>query len=244
MLLPTMYPMHRSFAPTENPRLCGILPVNKAASVTSFHLVALLRRRTKIDKIGHAGTLDPFATGVMVMLIGKNYTRLSNQFLSADKRYRATLTLGQTTDTYDIDGKVQSESSLIPSLADVEKALLSFQGTCSQIPPMFSAKKIQGQKLCDLARKGISIERAPIEVQLSTHLISYVYPHLELDVSCSKGTYIRTLAYDLGSMLGCGAHLSSLCRTRSGSLLLSDCIDQQAILDPNFDLSPFLRKAP
>lgn len=228
----------------ENPRFCGILLVNKAPAATSFHLVSLLRRRTKIEKIGHAGTLDPFATGVMVMLVGKNYTRISNQFLSADKQYRATLMLGQSTDTYDIDGKVQSQSPHVPSLADVEQALVSFQGICTQIPPMFSAKKVQGQKLCDLARKGVTIERASIQIELSTKLLSYSYPHIHLDISCSKGTYIRTIAHDLGQMLGCGAHLSALSRTRSGSFLLSDCIEQQSILDANFDLTPFLRKSP
>jgi tRNA pseudouridine55 synthase len=236
--------MMRPMQTTENGAIrCGILPVNKAPASTSFHLVAMLRKRLHIDKIGHAGTLDPFATGVMVMLIGRSFTRLSDQFLSADKEYRAQITLGQTTDTFDIDGQVLSKSGHIPSLADLEQALIAFQGDCVQIPPMFSAKKVGGKKLYDLARKGVTVERAPIKVRLLTKLLGYEYPRIELNVTCSKGTYIRTLAQDLGGALGCGGFLSTLSRTRSGSFTLSDCIDQEKIADPSFDLTPFLRKS-
>ena len=181
--------------PLENSAFCGILPVNKSIGCTSFTLVSMLRRRTRIEKIGHAGTLDPFASGVMVLLIGRQFTRLSDQLLTADKQYRATVQLGKTTDSYDIDGQILSESDKIPTLAELETALLSFQGECSQIPPM---------------------------------------------VSCSKGTYIRSLAHDLGALLGSGAFLSALCRTRSGNFLLSECLDQSLI--PDADLTPFLRK--
>ena len=226
--------------PLENSAFCGILPVNKSIGCTSFTLVSMLRRRTRIEKIGHAGTLDPFASGVMVLLIGRQFTRLSDQLLTADKQYRATVQLGKTTDSYDIDGQILSESDKIPTLAELETALLSFQGECSQIPPMFSAKKIQGQKLCDLARKGITIERESVRVQMQTRLLKYEYPYVELDVSCSKGTYIRSLAHDLGALLGSGAFLSALCRTRSGNFLLSECLDQSLI--PDADLTPFLRK--
>ncbi|MBF8262655.1 MAG: truB [Parachlamydiales bacterium] len=203
----------------------------------------MLRRKTRIETIGHAGTLDPFAAGVMVMLIGRPYTRLSNQFLSADKQYRATIQLGQTTDTFDIDGRILNRSDHIPSLSDLEQALVSFQGECLQIPPMFSAKKIGGQKLYDLARKGKTIDRKPVPVRLCTTLIHYAYPLIEIDIACSKGTYIRTLAHDLGAMLGCGAFLSALTRTRSGTFTLSDCIAQESLKDPSFNITPFLRKA-
>ncbi len=228
---------------SENPSFCGILPVNKAPISTSFHLVAILRRRTKIEKIGHAGTLDPFATGVMVMLIGRQYTRLSDRFLIADKEYCARVTLGRATDTFDIDGQILTTSDHIPTPSDLEQALLSFQGDCLQIPPMFSAKKIAGQKLYDLARKGVTIERQPVKIRLSTTLLGYDYPHVDLSISCSKGTYIRTLAQDLGQQLGCGAHLSALSRTRSGSFSLADCVDQTKLSDPAFDFIPFLRRA-
>jgi tRNA pseudouridine55 synthase len=202
----------------------------------------MLRKRTKIETIGHAGTLDPFATGVMIMLIGKTFTRLSDRLLSADKEYKATIEFGTTTDTYDIDGTILTRSNREPTHAELEQALLAFQGECLQVPPMFSAKKIKGQKLCDLARKGVSIEREPVKVHLSTHLLSYVYPFAELLVTCSKGTYIRSLTHDLGQHLGCGAFLSALTRTRSGTYSLLDCIDQKSILDPDFNLSPYLRK--
>ncbi len=219
----------------------GILLVDKNVGSTSFKLVAILRRLTKIEKIGHSGTLDPFATGLMVMLIGREYTKRSDQFLSADKEYRATVRLGITTDTYDTEGQILSESPLVPTLADIEAALGSFQGEVNQIPPMFSAKKIKGQKLCDLARKGIEIPRAPIKVRLEVKLLSYEYPYLELHVRCSKGTYIRSVAYDLGVLLGTGAHLSRLTRLSSGRFRLEEAISQSLLEQPNYDISPHIR---
>lgn len=177
------------------------------------------------------------------MLIGRDFTRLSNAFLSADKQYLATIQLGQTTDTFDIDGQIQTKSDQKPSLEEVNQALLSFQGDCLQIPPMFSAKKIKGKKLYDLARKGLSIDREPVRVRLSTTLVRYEYPFLELDIHCSKGTYIRSLAHDLGQLLGCGGFVSALSRTRSGSFHLSDCVDQECLTNATFDLTPFLKKA-
>lgn len=214
----------------------GILLVNKPINKTSFALVGALRRLLKVKKIGHSGTLDPFATGVMVMLIGKQYTKLSDRFLGADKEYIATVRLGIETDSYDCDGNVTSENSTIPLIVDIEKALLNFQGEILQTPPMFSAKKINGQKLYDLARKGITIEREPVPVKLTTHLLRYEYPYLELRVACSKGTYIRSIANDLGRQLGCGAHLSALQRTRSGKFYLENCIDGTLLYQPACDI--------
>jgi tRNA pseudouridine55 synthase len=219
----------------------GILLVDKAAGSTSFHLVALLRRLTRIEKIGHAGTLDPFATGVMVMMIGREYTRRSDEFLTGDKQYRATLSLGTSTDTYDLDGQVVFRSDRVPSLKEVELGIAPFQGDILQVPPMFSAKKIGGKKLYDLARKGISIERQAVRVHLNISLLSYEYPNLEIEVSCSKGTYIRSLAHDIGNALGCGAHLSALTRLRSGPFYLEECIPQERLKNPEFDVTPFLR---
>lgn len=128
----------------------GILLVNKAAGTSSFYLVSLLRKLTKIRKIGHAGTLDPFATGVMVMLIGKQYTKKSNQFLCSDKEYQATLQLGAATDTYDIEGKITAQSDFVPTLEQVEQAIAAFQGEIEQIPPMYSAKKVKGKNSTNL----------------------------------------------------------------------------------------------
>jgi tRNA pseudouridine55 synthase len=202
----------------------GILLVNKPKGKTSFSLVHELRKILNVQKIGHAGTLDPFATGVMVMLIGKNYTRLSDQFLVCDKEYEAEVLLGVATDTYDCEGVETFRSDAIPTQAEIEKALLDFQGEIEQIPPMFSAKKIKGKKLYDLAREGKTVERAPVKVSVNTQLLSYQYPYLHLRIQCSKGTYIRSIGHDLGVKLGCGAHLSNLTRTRSGTFLLKDCV--------------------
>lgn len=202
----------------------GILLVDKPKGKTSFSLVSALRKKTGIQKIGHAGTLDPFATGLMIMLIGKQFTRLSDQYLTQDKEYQCTVRLGITTDTYDCEGIITETSPIEPSLSDIEHALIQFNGTMSQIPPMFSAKKIKGQKLYELARRGISIERQPVSVTLKTTLISYNYPNLELHIACSKGTYIRSLAYDLGRLLGCGAHLNELRRLKSGAFSIQQAI--------------------
>ncbi|MBX9695198.1 MAG: tRNA pseudouridine(55) synthase TruB, partial [Cyanobacteria bacterium] len=210
----------------SSPLTEGLLLVDKAKGRTSFSLVHFLRKRLGVKKIGHAGTLDPFATGVMVMLIGRRYTKLSDRFLGCGKEYLAEVFLGTTTDTYDCDGKIIAQSPHIPLLEDIEKALESFQGTIEQIPPMYSAKKKQGKKLYELARKGQEVEREPVQITIQTRLIRYEYPYLELQVDCSKGTYIRSIAYDLGVMLGCGAHLTNLRRTRSGCFHLDQCVSE------------------
>lgn len=209
----------------------GILLVDKPRGKTSFSLVAALRRLTKIEKIGHAGTLDPFATGLMILLIGKEFTRQSDQFLSQEKEYDCTLHLGVATDSYDCDGKPVSTSDLIPSLEEIEKALTQFQGMVEQTPPMFSAKKVGGQKLYHLARRGIEIERKPVCVTLKTTLLTYSYPYLSLNVVCSKGTYVRSIAHDLGVKLGCGAHLCELRRLRSGEFHIKDSINGEVLYD-------------
>jgi len=203
----------------------GILLVNKPKGKTSFSLVGRLRKCLGVKKIGHAGTLDPFATGVMVMLIGRNYTKKSDEFLTSDKEYLATMLLGVATDSYDIDGQVTNTSDLVPTINDIEEAITHFQGNILQTPPMFSAKKIDGQKLYDLARKGIEVERKSVPVTVHIELISYEYPELQIKVSCSKGTYIRSLAHDIGRHLKCFAHLCELTRLRSGTFTLAECID-------------------
>lgn len=220
----------------------GILPICKPKSKTSFSLVTILRRLTGIRTIGHAGTLDPFADGVMLLLIGRRYTQMSNRFLNQEKEYLAVAHLGISTDTYDIEGQTIAQSPHIPSLLEVEEALLKFQGTILQTPPMFSAKKVQGRKLYDLARKGITIERQAVPVTMHIELINYTYPFLELKVQCSKGTYLRSLAHDLGIELACGAHLSSLTRTRSGNFFLKDCCDGLKLIESGYDWMRYLQK--
>ena len=203
----------------------GILLVNKPAGKTSFSLIRALRKKTNIKKIGHAGTLDPVATGVMILLIGKAFTTQADTFIHQDKEYEATLHLGIETTTFDPEGEITNQSNLIPTPSQVKHALQQFQGTIQQIPPMFSAKKVKGKKLYELARKGIEIEREPITITLQTTLLAYNYPDLTLKIACTKGTYIRTIAADLGKALGCGAHLKKLTRTRCGPYHLKDCID-------------------
>lgn len=202
----------------------GVLLIDKPRGKTSFSLVSALRRKTGVQKIGHAGTLDPFATGLMILLIGKEFTRLSDSYLSTEKEYEATLRLGISTDSYDCDGKPTATSDLIPTLSDIETALKNFQGDVLQTPPMFSAKKVKGQPLYKLARKGIEIPRQPVSVSMQTTLISYHYPFLSLHITSSKGTYIRSIAHDLGTLLGCFAHLSDLRRLRCGTFHISQSI--------------------
>lgn len=227
---------------TPSPKQEGILLVDKERGRTAFYLVKVLRKLTGIRKIGHAGILDPFATGVMVMLIGRSYTKLSDRFIGHDKEYEAIVKLGEATDTFDCDGTITSECSEIPSHEAIQEALMKFQGHIEQIPPMFSAKKVQGQKLYKLARQGLEIERKPIQIRVNTQLLEYAYPFLKLRIDCSKGTYIRSIAHDLGEVLGVGAHLTSLTRTRSGSFKLKDCIDAKSLSDPSFSYMNHLRK--
>ncbi|HKZ00256.1 MAG TPA: tRNA pseudouridine(55) synthase TruB [Rhabdochlamydiaceae bacterium] len=228
------HPLIQTEPPTSPQRHGGILLVNKPKGRTSFSLVSQLRRLTGIRKIGHAGTLDPFATGVMVMLIGKSFTALSQRFLEQDKEYLGKLHLGVATDSYDSEGKIVATSDLIPPLEAVHAALKHFQGTIQQIPPMFSAKKKGGKKLYELARKGITIEREAQPVTVHTQLISCNYPFMEIYVRCSKGTYIRSIANDLGQILNCGAHLCELTRMRSGPFQLADCIDATLLNNLDF----------
>lgn len=222
--------------PNMPEQFSGILLIDKPVNKTSFSLVAALRRLFKVKKIGHAGTLDPFATGVMVLLVGKEYTRLSDKLLCADKEYLAEVKLGVETDTYDCDGKIIGESSIIPSRSELETVLAYFQGEIEQVPPMFSAKKQQGKKLYELARKGITVERQAVKISLETQLVDYHYPFVKILINCSKGTYIRSIAHELGKRLGSFAHLNALKRLRSGSFLLENCIDGTNLDMPNCDV--------
>ncbi len=199
----------------------GILLIDKPRNKTAFYLVHCLRAITSIRKIGHCGTLDPFATGVMVMLIGRAYTQQSEKWTAEKKKYRATMRLGVATDTYDLDGSITHTSKKIPTIESIHAALL--QGEQQQVPPMYSAKKVAGQKLYHLARKGITIPRKPVTIHLHTRLESYHYPHLTLTIECSKGTYIRSIANSIGNALKCYAHLTELVRLSSGAFHLKDC---------------------
>lgn len=216
----------------------GIVLVDKPKGVSSFYLVKVLRKITNIKKVGHAGTLDPFATGLLVLLVGKNFTRLSDKFLTSDKEYEATLKLGVATDSFDETGEITKQSDTIPEEEDIKNLLPSFCGKIQQTPPMFSAKKVNGKKLYELARKGIEIERKSVEVDVEITFLSYSYPELKIYVKCSKGTYIRSLANDIGETLGCFAHLTDLRRTKSGEFLLSDSFSLEQIQNGDFGYLP------
>lgn len=220
----------------------GILLVDKPEKITSFGVIPLLRRRTGIKKIGHGGTLDPFATGLLIILVGRDYTKRAGEFLEGDKEYQATLSLGVATNTYDLEGSPTAVSDKVPTFDEVKQVVGRFQGTLLQVPPMFSAKKIGGKRLYEMARKGIEVERASRSVQMTCTIVRYEYPELELHVSCSKGTYIRSIAYDIGNELGCFAHLSQLRRLRSGHFSVSNAVSFELLKDPLHSLDDYLLK--
>ena len=205
----------------------GILIVDKPQGCTSHDVVDFIRKRFGFKKVGHAGTLDPMATGVLVMLIGK-CTKSSNSFLGADKEYDATLTLGATSDTGDAWGNITPSKSIpIPGLENgiIEDTFNKFLGEIEQVPPAYSAVKFKGKKLYEFARKGIEVKLEPRKViikELRIHNIDG--QEVSFSVTCSKGTYIRQLCMDIGRELGCGAYLSRLRRTRSGDFTIKDAI--------------------
>ena len=207
----------------------GLLLVDKPSGVSSFFMVNVLRRRLQQPKVGHAGTLDPFATGLLVLLFGRAWTRRSDSFLGCDKEYEATLFLGLATDTFDRTGQPTGTSPHVPSLDEVATVLSAFNGEYLQTPPMYSAKKVGGRRLYSLARQGLSVERPSQRVRIETTLCSYEYPSLQLHFRCSKGTYVRSLAHDMGQRLNCGAHLHQLRRTRSGLFSVEGALTLQQI---------------
>ncbi len=203
----------------------GVLLVDKPSGLTSHDVVYHLRRKLQMKKIGHAGTLDPMATGLLVMLIGKA-TRISQYLISVDKVYEGEATLGVVTDSQDAQGEVM-ETRPVPPLTEtqVRDAMKGFLGDQYQMPPMHSAIKIGGVPLYKMARKGEEIEREPRFIRVASfELNSFTLPTLSFTLHCTKGTYVRTIANDLGNKLGCGAHLSALRRTGSGKFNISQCL--------------------
>jgi tRNA pseudouridine55 synthase len=203
----------------------GVLVVDKTAGVTSFDAVALVRRRLGLKRVGHAGTLDPDATGVLPMLLGEA-TKLMAYLADQDKEYVATLRLGVTTDTGDLSGRVLADAP-VPEVdrEQLEQACRSFIGRIKQVPPMYSAVHHGGRRLYELAREGIEVVREPREVVIRAIEVQEVAaPAVRLRVVCGKGTYLRTLAADLGAVLGCGAVVERLVRTRVGPFTLADAV--------------------
>lgn len=201
---------------------CGVVIINKENGLTSQAVVNRTKRIFGVKKAGHTGTLDPMATGVLPVLLERG-VKASEFMLTSDKHYVATLLLGVTTDTEDVTGEVLTECDIIPDEAAVLAAIDSFVGEYEQTPPMYSALKVGGKKLCDLARSGITVEREARLVQiLSIKAEKLSDREYTLDVKCSKGTYIRTLCADIGKRLGCGGTMKTLCRASASGFTLDD----------------------
>lgn len=228
----------------------GVLLVDKPQGLTSHDVVYRLRRKLQMRKIGHAGTLDPMATGLLIMLIGKA-TRISQYLISQDKVYEGRITLGAVTDSQDADGEVMETRPVPPlEIEQVRESFRSFLGDQYQTPPMYSAIKKDGVPLYKLARQGEEIEREPRFIRISEfELLDFAPPQLGFRLACTKGTYVRTIAHDLGQKIGCGAHLSALRRTRSGNFSIDQClaldaIEALALPDINRRLIPVLEATP
>ena len=206
----------------------GILNVDKPTGITSMDVVRRIKRASKQKRVGHGGTLDPFASGVVPICIGRA-TRMMEYLVNGTKRYHATIRFGVETNTYDVDGEVTAEhdaSNL--DLDTIRQALSRFSGVVDQVPPMFSALKKDGKRLYQMARSGIEIEREARKVRvMSIDVQDWSYPDLTLDVTCGRGFYMRSLAHDLGEALGCGGHLKDLIRTQNSAF----CIDQALSLE-------------
>lgn len=204
----------------------GFLLIDKPATWTSHDVVAKLRRITGVKKIGHAGTLDPFATGLLIVGVERAATRRLDEFKGMPKTYEATVHLGASSDTLDSDGAIELfPNDPQPSRSVVEDVITSFLGEQEQTPPMFSAKKIGGKKLYDLAREGKTVERNPVNITIhSIELLKYAYPELHIRVNASSGTYIRVLAADIGESLSTKAYCSNLRRTSIGNATVDHAV--------------------
>lgn len=227
----------------------GALLVDKPPGPTSHDVVAAIRRRFDLDKVGHAGTLDPNATGLLILLLGKG-TKLSDKLMGSDKVYEGTAKFGETTDSYDSDGELVTSMPVPPLTVDeLNAATVSLTGDQLQTPPMVSAVKKDGVPLYKLARKGVEVERKPKLIHVYSFRFSdYQEPLGNFRVSCTKGTYVRSLAHDLGQLLGCGAHLAELRRLNSGEFSVNDALPLARLLElPPSELGrrviPFLKLA-
>ncbi len=208
--------------------------IDKPVGPTSFQIVQRIRRALRMKKVGHAGTLDPFASGLLVVCAGRPATKLIDRLMAGEKEYEAVLKLGVETDTQDLEGKVVAEQP-VPDLSkeQVESCLATFLGDQLQHPPQYSALKHKGKPLYYYARKGVSIEKPPRPITIhELELLELGGDTLSLRVVCSKGTYIRTLAHDIGGKLGCGAHLIVLRRTRSGNFKVANAVNGTLLEDP------------
>lgn len=227
--------------------LDGALLIDKPVGPTSHDIVAMVRRNFQLEKVGHAGTLDPNATGLLILLLGKG-TKLSEKLMGSDKVYEGTAKFGETTDSYDSDGEITGSLPVPPlTLEDLNAYAGQFTGDQLQTPPMVSAVKKDGVPLYKLARKGVEVERKPKLIHVYKFAFSiYNEPEGQFRAACTKGTYIRSLVHDLGQKVGCGAHLSQLRRTSSGQFDVKDAISLEQVLklsanDLGARVIPFLK---
>jgi tRNA pseudouridine55 synthase len=217
-----------------NDSMSGVLVVDKPVGMTSHEVVQIIRRGTNIRRAGHTGTLDPRASGVLVILIGPA-VRLSEYVSASDKRYQAVIRLGANTDTYDSDGKVTSTNPIEVTEEQFETELKKFIGEITQTPPPYSAIKMQGRPAYEMAREGEEVEMQPRIINVySLDVLEWAPPEVTVDVHCSSGTYVRSLAFELGEKLGCGAMLSGLRRTKSGRFTLKDAVPLRKLIE-SFD---------
>jgi len=216
-----------SAAPVVKPvfkNISGLLLLDKPNGITSNRALQQAKHLLQAKKAGHTGSLDPIATGLLPLCFGET-TKISSFFLGADKRYETRLKLGETTDTGDREGVVTNTRTVNVDESQIARGLMQFEGAIDQIPPMYSALKRNGQPLYKLARQGIEVEREPRQVTVyGLRLLKYEAPYLDLDVRCSSGFYVRSLAHDLGEALGCGAHVAELRRTEVGDLTIENAI--------------------
>jgi len=214
----------------------GFIIINKQINFTSHDVIVVLRGITGIKKIGHAGTLDPFATGILICAIGREATKKISQFVKLDKEYEATLKLGVESDTYDREGKMSKVKCQRSKRDEIIKVLDKFIGKQEQVAPMFSAKKIGGKKLYELARAGKIIKRKPCKIEIyDIKLLKYKWPDLEIKVRCSTGTYIRSLGHDIGQALECGAYLEEITRIGVGKFKLPNAVELGKLNKRNWD---------
>ncbi len=215
----------------------GVINIDKPDGMTSHDVVSFIRRRFRFRKVGHAGTLDPLATGVLVILLG-NATKLFDNFVGFDKAYNATLKLGMTTTTADIQGEVLKEAPFdYVTKEQIENVFKQFVGDIKQVPPMVSAVKLNGERLYKLARKGVQVDREPRSIHIDLlKLIDFTSPHVKFYLECSKGTYVRQLAEDVGQSLGCGACIAQIERTRVGPFRINEAVKLEDLNENHIQL--------
>ncbi|MFH1519102.1 MAG: tRNA pseudouridine(55) synthase TruB [Candidatus Omnitrophota bacterium] len=214
----------------KNNSIQGIILINKPKGITSHDVVDIVRRRLKIKRVGHAGTLDPLAEGLLVVLVGRS-TKLFSKFASFDKEYIGVLKLGEATTTGDSQGEIREKHDWTQIDAqNIREVFSLFAGATEQIPPMVSALRVKGKRLYNLARRGIVVERSPRKIRIhSLEVLKIGLPFVEFRIHCSKGTYVRKLAEDIGEKLGCGAHMVKILRLKIGTFELAKAVAPEEI---------------